>query len=937
MMSAFTSLVLPLFLALIDHRSTGTPPTRVMNRSMTSSKSLFVVFLCAMATSSRVSATPNAVIGKPIMMSQRNTLLRVKVSVQLEALLPKDDIGVEYWFLREEDNFNISQVAAAIDERRAYIVTVDELRPVQEREDNVDESSSSSRMIDTIDDDTIPEKYLSLPWEAASTTNKGSPVFNGDVSLSYLLPFRDGSSTTRTLLVSLWEDKPLGETDLHWKPPTMLARRLVNIPSGTQTVASRHPTAIIQRSFVEIELEAKTSIVWPVEKSRGKQLRDQQGNSWWLCPAGAVLLVMLVMHRSGGLKDSTVKPDTLVHEGESNDDNESCIDPAAEMAIEGAYDGCDNPHHSILSSAPFNEHASISANKTTNEIRSLNSPRDVPAEDRRQRDWETHVLPNSQGHRQFLQQQHIRFNNPRQHQLQPLGTAAVHSNQHVASPKILSPQQALTIDTNATLRLPPRPLQSAKQTINSTPKEPTEETGAIHDPVQQETPLIFDAVMAAQMQTPVDRHSFVQSHDNMLTYSDDGQKNIDAGTALANDETIASFNGGVYKAEPVMQTQSYEANGSKETQYETDTAQIAQTVHQDQQSDATYTCCKGTEATTAPKDAIIRKDEGRDSPMASREAAGSAKENSTREQRTAESTVANRKFQQPGDAGMTTPQQTNRLSSQRVAPQLEAGDCNIAENDGNNACAIASATPKRLNLSPPMQKSTRGDNWLKRLKNRASIAASSRTSTEVASSVGSEQVSYDSTLVPYSDASVDRPDLGPCNRRNTKSSRQFASYQRSRGEAGEPYKLGVKKKARSKNSSRARQRGSATRTKGGKCKGNEVACLSQSPSVIVVEPSQRTPPDRKGRRVTLSVEGSRKRSSPASTVPSVEAGEGRSVDTSTASAKARKRRRNRYSNADGIAQALTGIRPSTSLAHAAQEITAPVWSLEASKDEDIGA
>ncbi|CAB9520619.1 expressed unknown protein [Seminavis robusta] len=240
--------------------------------------------------------------GSAVVVAQRNNmLLRVKVSVDLDLdLLPTNDD----WFLQ---GINVSHVTVMVEEQRDYIVTVDEL---QLEEETTDSSSSSNN------DAIQVEEYLSLRWEAENCSSPSSslPTLRGEIHLSYLLPCHKAvgsSSTTRTLLVSLWEDHA-SLAEAAPTLPTMLTRRLVNLVPTRSTMTNRHPS--LQNSVVEIELEAKTSLVW--SPAAEPLVRELRGQAWWtktsLAATALLALVVFGVYWSDGFQGSTVQADPVI-------------------------------------------------------------------------------------------------------------------------------------------------------------------------------------------------------------------------------------------------------------------------------------------------------------------------------------------------------------------------------------------------------------------------------------------------------------------------------------------------------------------------------------------------------------------------------------------------------------------------------------------------
>ena len=300
----------------------------------------------------------------------QNVLFQVQASVTVTLSTNDDDDDDDQSSVRDHDAefVDFDLLRPWMDESKSFILTIDEL--LEEGGDDNDKHTTAQGTNDPFQ----MEQPLKLSWEmphnATNTASSSAIIVKGEATLSMLFPLEDISTTTRgsksaadrTLIVTLWEDDIVlnEDDDREVLPPTMLTRRLANLPRKVlefKTQQSKLVPVELHASgpFVKVQLDAFTTYHLPHflsennkgEFHRGRQKQTRGGGSggwsWTLygCTAFASWVWFLVSQRKSAsdiqnaeevrqqLEDSVVDEDN-VH----NPDNEQ-----EEVSVEE-----DDPH-----------------------------------------------------------------------------------------------------------------------------------------------------------------------------------------------------------------------------------------------------------------------------------------------------------------------------------------------------------------------------------------------------------------------------------------------------------------------------------------------------------------------------------------------------------------------------------------------------------------
>jgi hypothetical protein len=274
---------------------------------------LFSVFMMLAVTpvraSSSVKSLSSATMGSQI-ENQQHLLLRVGVMVQMQVLTPEtsagartnDDSFPHHWSCSQSSLLNV-------DKWRSYIVTLDDFEMSDSGSGTQQENSNEV----VVAGETIAEQILTLPWAPTFRRNSTSNLLllHGVTSVSFLLPMELSTAKSRMLMVGLWEDEvwieseasPIG--DQYSKPPTLLARRLINLPSRTRSIPGAYTDPSYGSSVVEVQLSGETSFLWPLDKKH-LQAAGSFASWWWRTLAGGIFLLTCVLCSPDHFRDSAV-------------------------------------------------------------------------------------------------------------------------------------------------------------------------------------------------------------------------------------------------------------------------------------------------------------------------------------------------------------------------------------------------------------------------------------------------------------------------------------------------------------------------------------------------------------------------------------------------------------------------------------------------------
>lgn len=223
----------------------------------------------------------------------QNVLFQVQASVT--ATLSNDDDGGDY----DNTNFVDFDPRPWMDDSKSFILTIDEV--LEEGGNGGDDTTKAQGTNDPFQ----MEQPLKLSWEILNNTTLSSSastiILKGEATLSMLFPLEDATTTTlggsqaaadRTLIVALWEDDVDTDDDVELLPPTMLTRRLANLPKKVLEFKTRQSKLVpvelhASGPFVKVQLDTFTTYSLPhfLENKKGgfhhgKQTQSEAGGAW---------------------------------------------------------------------------------------------------------------------------------------------------------------------------------------------------------------------------------------------------------------------------------------------------------------------------------------------------------------------------------------------------------------------------------------------------------------------------------------------------------------------------------------------------------------------------------------------------------------------------------------------------------------------------------
>ena len=223
----------------------------------------------------------------------QNVLFQVQASVTVT--LSNDDDGGDY----DNTNFVDFDPRPWMDDSKSFILTIDEV--LEEGGNGGDDTTKPQGTNDPFQ----MEQPLKLSWEILNNTTLSSSastiILKGEATLSMLFPLEDATTTTlggsqaaadRTLIVTLWEDDVDTDDDVELLPPTMLTRRLANLPKKVLEFKTRQSKLVpvelhASGPFVKVQLDTFTTYSLPhfLENKKGgfhhgKQTQSEAGGAW---------------------------------------------------------------------------------------------------------------------------------------------------------------------------------------------------------------------------------------------------------------------------------------------------------------------------------------------------------------------------------------------------------------------------------------------------------------------------------------------------------------------------------------------------------------------------------------------------------------------------------------------------------------------------------
>lgn len=196
-------------------------------------------------------------------------LLQIHVSVLVRVLHPSGS-----------ETFKNEFYSRLINESKNFIVTIDDLADGN-NDMATDHHDSHGKLAQT---DLEMEHWLSFSWKWYNESNLEWSMLKGQTTLSLMVPLllsaeTDGSDrAVRTKIVTLWEDDI--DDSIVMKPPTLLRRRLANIPQtakglNTNPNKKKCPGSSTPGPLVQVHLDATTTFTTAESESeRGDSSSD---------------------------------------------------------------------------------------------------------------------------------------------------------------------------------------------------------------------------------------------------------------------------------------------------------------------------------------------------------------------------------------------------------------------------------------------------------------------------------------------------------------------------------------------------------------------------------------------------------------------------------------------------------------------------------------